>query len=86
MINGEKMKQKGKCITGDPIIVDSYTCDWMSVRIHPGSYYRRQEEIAAGLEKAKGCYAEIDMGQYVVIRFSNKDDMTEFHRLHHSYV
>jgi len=80
------MKQQGKCIVGDPIQVDSYTSNWMSVRIHPTSYYRRQDEILEGLKKSKGLYAELDMGQFVVIRFSEKEDMTAFHRRHHEYV
>jgi hypothetical protein len=80
------MKQQGKCIVGDPVQVDSYTADWMSVRIHPTSYYRRQDEILEGLKKTKGLYAELDMGQFVVIRFSEKEDMTAFHRRHHEYV
>lgn len=80
------MKQQGKCIVGDPVQVDNYTADWMSVRIHPTSYYRRQDEILEGLKKTKGLYAELDMGQFVVIRFSEKEDMTAFHRRHHEYV
>lgn len=80
------MKQQGKCITGNPISVDSFTHDWMSVRMHPTSYYRRQEEILESLNKSKGLYAEIDQGQFVVIRFSEKDDVTAFHRRHHDYI
>lgn len=80
------MKQNGKCITGDPIRVDSYTAGWMYVRMHPTSYYRRQDEIYKSLEKTKGLYAEIDLGQFVVIRFAEKDDVTAFHRKHHEYI
>ena len=80
------MKQKGKCITGDPIIVDSYTSDWETVRLHPTIFYRRQDEFQKGLKTVKGLYAEIDMGQFVVIRFSEKADMTAFHKRHHDYV
>jgi len=80
------MKQQGHCITGDPIRVGSYTANWMSVRMHPTSYYRRQEEILESLKKLKGFYAEIDMGQFVVIRFSDKDDVTAFHKCHHEYL
>lgn len=80
------MKQIGKCITGDPIRVGGYTADWMSVRMHPTIYYRRQEEIIESLKKTKGLYAEIDQGQFVVIRFSEKDDVTAFHRKHHEYL
>jgi hypothetical protein len=80
------MKQEGKCIIGDPISVGSYTADWMTVRLHPIVYYRRYDEIQEGLKTSKGLYAEIDQGQFVVIRFSEKDDMTAFHRRHHEYV
>jgi hypothetical protein len=80
------MKQNGKRIDGDPVTLESYTSDWMSVRMHPTSYYRRREEIIASLGNTKGFYAELDQGQYVIIRFSNKDDVTEFHRIHHNYV
>ena len=80
------MKQVGQCITGDPVVVDAYTSTWMSVRMHPASYYRRQTEIIKSLEKSRGFYTEIDMGEFVVIRFSEKDDVTEFHRCHHEYL
>lgn len=80
------MKQQGKCIIGDPVSVDNYTADWMSVRMHPGTFYRRRDQIHSGFSKVKGLYAEIDHGPYVTIRFSEKDDMTEFHRLHHEYI
>lgn len=80
------MKQHGKCIVGDPVSLDSYTADWMSVRIHPGTYYRRLDDIRDTLDKIKGVYAELDMGQYVLLRFSEKDDVTSFHRNHHEYI
>lgn len=80
------MKLQGKCIVGDPISVESYTSDWMSVRVHPTTFYRRQEEIHDGFKNTKGLYAEIDLGQYIIIRFAEKDDMTAFHRLHHEYL
>lgn len=80
------MKQQGKCIIGDPIRVDNFTANWMSVRIHPGTFYRHQEEIHDGFGNTKGLYAEIDLGQYIIIRFSEKDDMTAFHRRHHEYI
>jgi len=80
------MKQQGRCIVGDPVTVDSYTADWMSVRLHPTTYYRRFDEFQKGFKRVKGLYAEIDQGQFVVIRFSEKDDMTAFHKLHHEYV
>jgi hypothetical protein len=80
------MKQIGKCITGDPVRLDNYTADWMSVRLNPATFYRRSEEFYTGLETVRGLYAEIDMGQFVVIRFSEKSDMTAFHKRHHEYV
>jgi len=80
------MKQRGKCIIGDPIIVDSYTSDWATVRLHPAIFYRRQDEFQKGFKAMKGLYAEIDMGQFVIIRFSEKDDLTAFHRRHHEYI
>ena len=80
------MKQRGKCIAGDPIIVDSYTAKWESVRLHPTIFYRRIDEIQKGFKSVKGLYAEIDMGQFVVIRFSEKEDLTAFHRRHHEYI
>lgn len=80
------MKQQGKCIIGDPVRVDSYTSDWSSVRLHPAVFYRRQAEFQKGFKTVKGLYAEIDMGQFVVIRFSEKNDMTAFHKRHQEYV
>lgn len=80
------MKQAGRRLIGDPIRVDNYTADWLSVRLHPTTFYRRLEEFQEGFDKVKGLYAEIDMGQFVVIRFSEKEDVTAFHRRHHEYI
>lgn len=80
------MKQIGNCINGDPIILDSYTNKWESVRLHPTTFYRHADEIQKGYKSIKGLYAEIDMGQFVVIRFSEKSDLTAFHRRHHEYI
>lgn len=80
------MKQQGRCLTGDPIRVDSYTADWMSVRLHPTTFYRRLAEFEEGFTKVKGLYAEIDMGQFILIKFSEKEDVTAFHRRHHEYL
>ncbi len=80
------MKQNGKCLVGDPIQVDSYTSDWLSVRLHPTTFYRRLDDFRDGFAKVKGLYAELDMGQFVVIRFSEKEDVTMFHKLHHAYI
>ncbi len=80
------MKQKGREIIGDPIKVESYTNSWMSVRCHPGMFYRRYDLFAKGFQQVKGLYAELDLGQFVVVRFSEKNDVTEFYRLHHAYL
>lgn len=80
------MKQKGKCLVGDPIHISSYTAKWMTVKLHPSVFYRRFEEFQKGFEQVKGLYAELDMGEYVLIRFSEKEDVTNFHRRHHQYV
>jgi len=78
------MKQLGKCIVGELRKVDDFTSDWMSVKVHPAVYFRRQAEFDETLSKTKGFYAELDMGQYVLLRFSEKDDVTSFHRNHHA--
>lgn len=80
------MKQVGKCIVGDPVAVETYTSDWLSVKLHPTIFYRRFDQIQDGFRKVKGLYAEIDQGQYVSIRFSDKDDLTAFHKIHHDYL
>lgn len=80
------MKQQGKCIVGDPIRVDNYTADWLSVKLHPTTFYRRLDEIQAGFSTVKGLYTELDLGQFVVIKFSDKEDLTAFHRRHHAYL
>ena len=80
------MKQKGRAITGDDIKVSSYTNDWVHVRVHPIVFYRRYELFAKGFKSVKGLYAELDLGQFVSIRFSDKNDLTAFHRLHHEYI
>jgi hypothetical protein len=80
------MKQKGRAIIGDDIKVASYTNDWAQVRVHPIVFYRRYDDFAKGFKNVKGLYAELDLGQYVSIRFSEKSDVTAFHRLHHEYL
>jgi hypothetical protein len=80
------MKQQGKCIVGNPISVDSFTSDWMTIRLHPGVFYRRQEAFHTTLDSIKGLYAEIDMGEFILLKFSDKDDVTKFHRNHHEYI
>ncbi len=80
------MKQQGREITGNDIKVESYTSDWAQVRIHPLVFYRRYDEFAKGFKNIKGLYAELDLGQFISIRFSDKSDVTAFHRLHHEYI
>lgn len=80
------MKQDGKCIVGDPIRVDDFTSDWLSVRVHPATYYRRIDDFYAGFTDVKGFYTRLDQGEYVVIRFSEKEDLTAFHRRHNNYI
>lgn len=80
------MKQKGHCIVGDIVSVDSFTSNWLSVKLHPATFYRRMNEFQESFKLVKGLYAELDLGQYVVIRFSEKDDVTAFHRCHHEYL
>lgn len=80
------MKQRGNSIIGDPVAVDNYTTDWMTVRLNPATFYRRFDEFQSGFKDVKGLYAEIDMGKFVYIRFSEKDDATNFHRIHHEYI
>lgn len=83
---GGKMKINGKCVTGDPVLIDRYTSDWMSIRIHPNTFYRRMDVFQKGLDKTRGYHAEIDVGPFVYVRFTEKEDLTEFHRMHHEYL
>lgn len=80
------MKQLGKCIVGDPVRVDNYTSDWLSVKLHPATFYRRFDEFQEGFKHVNGFYTELDKGQFVVIRFSEKEDVTKFHQMHHKYI
>jgi len=80
------MRQQGKLIVGDVIRVDSYTKGWNQVRLHPSTFYRRIDAFEKGFESMKGLYTHLDLGQYISVRFSNKDDLTTFHRLHHEYL
>ena len=80
------MKQKGNCLIGDPIRLDRYTSDWECIRLNPSVFYRRLNEFQKSFKKVKGFYAEIDMGQFICVRFSDKQDLTEFCRIHHEYV
>lgn len=80
------MKQQGKRLIGDPVRIERFTVDWETVRLHPTTYYRRIEEFLEGFDQVKGLYTDIDCGQYILIRFSEKDDLTAFHRRHHTYL
>ena len=80
------MKQQGHAIIGDNIKVASYTDSWAQVRVHPCVFYRRYDAFAQGFKQVKGLYTELDLGQFVSIRFSDKNDVTTFHRLHHEYI
>lgn len=80
------MKKQGNCIVGDPVIVDRNTADWLTVKLHPITFYRRFEEFQDGLEESKGLYTHIDVGPYVVVKFLEKEDMTAFFRRHHAYI
>lgn len=80
------MKQQGKCLIGDPIRLERFTADWLGVKLHPTTFYRRLDEFQDSFMENKGLHAEIDCGQYVLIRFSEKDDLTAFHRRHHPYL
>ena len=80
------MKQKGNCLLGDPVLLSNYTAKWESIHVHPTTFYRRLDRFQKGFKKVKGFYVEIDMGDFVVIRFSEKDDLTAFHKMHHEYI
>lgn len=80
------MRQQGKFIIGDVIRVESFTRDWNQVRLHPSTFYRRLDSFEEGFEKMKGLYTHLDLGQFISVRFANKEDLTTFHRLHHEYL
>jgi hypothetical protein len=80
------MKQVGKYITGDLVKVNNLTRDWETVRIHPLVFYRRYDDFMDGLAKCKDLHTLLDMGQFILIRFLEKDDLTAFYRRHHEYV
>lgn len=80
------MKNQGNCILGDPVRIDKFTASWPSVKVHPAVFYRRIQEFHESFSRLKGLYTEIDIGNCVIIRFSEKDDLTTFHKMHHCYV
>ena len=80
------MKQEGKCLVGDPVRLDSFTSSWVKVRLHPATFYRRRDQFDEGFKDVKGLYAELDFGDFVDVRFSEKEDLTDFHRKHHQYI
>lgn len=81
-----QMKIQDKRVVGDLIIIDDYTSEWFTVNLHPTIFYRRMNEIQNSYKNVKGLYSEEDMGQYIVIRFLEKDDLTAFRRYHHEYI
>lgn len=80
------MKRKGNFVTGDPVRVSKYTDHWMTVRLHPAVFYRRIDQFHDSLANSRGLYTEIDTGECVMIRFSDKEDLTAFYRMHNQYV
>jgi hypothetical protein len=80
------MKIKDRCIIGDIVLVGEYTDHWYQINIHPTTFYRRLDQFSDGFKKVKDLYTELDLGQYVSIRFREKNDLTEFHRMHHEYL
>lgn len=80
------MKIKDQCVTGSMHVVNNYTQEWHQVRIHPATFYRRIDQFIEGFKTVKGLYTELDLGQFVSIRFSNKQDLTDFYRMHNAYL
>jgi hypothetical protein len=80
------MKQLGNCIVGDMVQVERYTARWMQVRLNPGVYYRRESIFEESFRKVKGLFTALDLGEFIAIRFNDKDDVTAFHRTHHEYL
>ena len=72
------MRQSGKCIIGNQVCVDNYTAGWPSVKIHPSSFYQKYDRY--NFKSIKGLYTYLDFGQYVVVRFSDEDDLISFTR------
>lgn len=80
------MKQQGNCIIGDPIRVDDFTSNWNVISMHPSTFYRRYEEICENLQKTKGFYTKLDIGNYVLIKFSEKEDLDLFYKNSYEYI
>jgi hypothetical protein len=74
------MKISGNCIVGDHIQVDRFTAKWASIKVLPITYYRKQEEITKILDSCTGICAELDNGEHVSIRFSEKSDLENFYK------
>jgi hypothetical protein len=83
---GYKMKTSGRCVVGDTVDLDRYTSDWLSLRIHPVTFYRLLDEIRTTLSTVVGLYTEIDDGDFVWIRFSDRNDLIEFRKVYHEYL
>lgn len=80
------MKQHGHEIVGDITKVDSYTCKWNQIKLHPSLFYRRYNEFSKSYKIVKGYYVELDLGQYISIRFSDLSDITKFYEMHKEYL
>lgn len=74
------MKQINKCITGTQVCIDNYTADWPSIKIHPTSFYKNYNDMTNKMKSIKGLYTFLDLGQYVVVRFSNEEDIRYFRK------
>lgn len=80
------MRKINNCLIGDFVRVDSYTTGWYTIKLHPGTYYRRQAEFISTLKKNTGLYAELDAGDSVLIRFDNMSDVNNFYKQHYGYI
>jgi len=74
------MKQYGTCISGDSIQVNNLTKEWIEILLHPATFYRNYDTLRGRLENIKGYYAEIDLGEDILIRFSEDNDAAEFQK------
>jgi hypothetical protein len=80
------MKKQGNFVTGDPVRLDKFTGSWATVKLHPAVFYRRIDQFHDSLNSVRGLYTEIDTGECVMIRFSEKDDLAAFYKTHNQYV
>lgn len=80
------MKQNGNCIIGDPVRVGDFTSSWDTISMHPSTFYRRYDQIQENLNNVKGFYTKLDLGDFVLIRFSEKDDLDNFYKNNYEYI